>query len=248
MELKDRGILIVGGSGGIGAEVAKACAREGASVAIGYSGGEQAARETAAAIAASGGKAAVIKFDVASEASVDAGIALAKSVLGNIDGLVNGAGIHVAGPLISLKDEDMLMQIEFNLTGAIRRAKAATVLMVAQRRGSIVNIGSVSGYRMLRGHSVYTATKAGMDGFTRALAAEVAKRSIRVNGVVPGPVMTPMLKKTVQETGDDPATRVPMGRLVEASEVANAIVFLLSDRASAITGAILPVDCGYLLW
>jgi 3-oxoacyl-[acyl-carrier protein] reductase len=117
-----------------------------------------------------------------------------------------------------------------------------------QRAGSIVLTGSVSAHRMTRGHAVYSATKAGLEGLAQALASELARRGVRVNVVLPGAVASAMLEASKIETGIDPASMVPMGRLIEAQEVARACRFLLSDEASAITGALLPVDGGYSLW
>ena len=131
--------------------------------------------------------------------------------------------------------------------GTIRVTKAVIPIMQKQKSGSILQISSVLAHRMLRGHSIYSATKAGIEGFSKALASEVAKHSVRVNCLVLGPVKTPMLEKSMRFTNDDLSSRVPMNRLIETNEVAETACFILSDKASAITGSLIPVDCGYML-
>lgn len=222
-------------------------AREGAFVGIGFATGEPRATALLEEVRAAGGQGMILSLDFKHPGMLGTAVDNFIGAVGKIDGLVNSAGIHVAGPLTSLTIEEIRGQIDINLTGIIALTQAAVAQMVRRRTGSVVQIGSVSAHRVVRGHSVYSATKAGLEGFTRALAGEVARRSVRVNCVVPGPVLTPMLQKTIDETGDDPSARVPMGRLIKDSEVAEAVVFLLSDQSSAITGVMLPVDGGYLL-
>jgi 3-oxoacyl-[acyl-carrier protein] reductase len=243
-QLGGKRVLVVGGSGGIGGAVAEACGRAGAWVGVGYASGEARARAVVERIRADGGRAEPIRVDLSEPEAAGRAVA---ALEGGVDGLVNAAGLHVAGPLLSLSQAEIGRQLRVNLEGAIAVTQAALTAMVSRRSGSIVHLGSVSAHRVVRGHSVYSATKAALEGFTRAVAGEVARRNVRVNCVVPGPVPTPMLQKTIDETGDDPARRVPMARLIEAREVADTVLFLLSDAASAITGTMIPVDGGYLL-
>ena len=164
------------------------------------------------------------------------------------EGFLDATGINIPGPLLGLEEKDIRDQLEINLNASIQLTQSVLKNMVRARKGSIVHFSSVSAHRFARGHSVYSAAKAGLEGFCKALAAETAKRNIRVNTISPGPVMTDMLKSSVEQNGDDPKSRVPMNRLIEAREVAQAALFLLSDNSSAITGVNLPVDGGYTLW
>lgn len=164
------------------------------------------------------------------------------------DGLINCAGINIAGPLIGLEDDDLKNQINVNLTGPMIITKAVIKNMIRKKSGSIIHLGSVSAHRFFRGHSAYSASKAGLEGFVQAMASEVAKRGIRVNAILPGPVMSPMLQKSIDETGLDPKENIPTNKLVESYEIANMCNFLLSDQCPSMTGALIPIDGGYLLW
>jgi NAD(P)-dependent dehydrogenase (short-subunit alcohol dehydrogenase family) len=246
--LKSKRILVAGASGGIGAAVVEICAGHGAEVWAGYSSHEAPAQALAKRLTEAGSRVHAISLDLKDPSSIAGAVAQLTQNGSKIDGLINCAGIHVAGPLASLADADLVSQLQINLEGAIRLSREVSIPMVRQRSGVIVNLGSVAAHRVARGHAVYSATKAGLEGFTRALASELAKRGIRVCCVVPGPVMTPMLAHSIEETGDDPSARVPLGRTIEPSEVAQAAAFLVSDLASAITGVSLAVDGGYCLW
>lgn len=165
-----------------------------------------------------------------------------------VDGLINATGVHFSGPIVGMSDEEIKSQLSVNLEMNIQILKNILPFFLSKRKGSFVFLGSVSAHRMTRGHAVYSATKAGLEGLVKATASEVAKRNVRINIVSPGPVKTKMLDKSIQENGVDPSQLVPMGRLIESSEVADACAFLVSDLSTAITGVNLPVDGGYLLW
>lgn len=165
-----------------------------------------------------------------------------------LDGIINCAGIHRSGPLVGMNEEDIEDQLNINLKSNIWLFKYFLPQMISKRSGSIVLLGSVSAHRMTRGHAVYSATKAGLEGLIKSTAAEVAKRNIRINGILPGPVMTKMLKDSIDENGVDPTSMIPMGRLINPEEIAQVSSFLLSDLSSAMTGTLIPVDAGYLLW
>lgn len=246
---KDRVFVVSGASGAIGSEIVRALAREeGARIYAGYRSNEAAVGELVRVCTSSGAEIIPWQVDLASPAGIHSALEELAARESAIAAYVHAAGIHRAGPLVSLSDEDILSQIQVNLTSAILLSRKISELMMRRRSGCIVLIGSVSAHRMIRGHAVYSATKAALEGFAKALAAELAKRSVRVNCILPGPVLSPMLKEAMDLTSDDPVARVPMGRLIEAREVADAAVFLASERASAITGQCLAVDGGYLLW
>ena len=243
-KLADKVVLIAGGSGGIGQAVVENCAGNGAQVYLGFHRNETKAYK----ISEKYSGVTPLRLDVTDEGCMDKQLERIHSESGKLDGMVNCSGINEAGPLIAMDSFQIASQLSVNLAGSIMLTQKVLVDMVRMRSGSIVLLGSVSAHRMIRGHSVYSASMAGIEGFARALAAEVAKRGIRVNCVLPGPVKTPMLEKSMKETGDEPKNRVPMGRLIEAREVAHTISFLLSDESAAVTGTLVPVDGGYLLW
>ncbi len=242
--LNNKTILIAGATGAIGEAIARQCAALGAQVILGYNANQEKALKLQSELPNSH----TLKLDLTQNSELEQTFNEHKTLLDNVTGLVNASGINVAGPLMSLDGAAVEKQINANLTGAIQLTRLVSKSMIRKRQGSIVHMGSVSAHRMVRGHSVYSATKAGLEGFTKALAAELAKRGIRVNTVLPGPVMSEMLKNSMETTGDNPAERVPMQRLITPDEIAKATVFLLSDNSSAITGVCLPVDGGYLLW
>lgn len=249
--LRGKIILVSGASGGIGSSIAVECAREGAQVWLGYYRNSAGAEKVQTLISDQSREASAaqkVVLNVSDSASCKQGVQAILEKEGRIDALISCAGVHREGPLLGLSDLDVESQLDVNLKGSIFLSREVLNPMVRQRSGSIVFLGSVSAHRMTRGHAVYSATKAGLEGFTRALASEVAKRSIRVNCLLPGPVPSSMLQKSVDQTGDDPAARVPLGRLIQAQEVARMTVFLASDQSSAVTGASIPVDGGYLLW
>ncbi|MFP5490224.1 MAG: SDR family NAD(P)-dependent oxidoreductase [Bacteriovoracia bacterium] len=163
-------------------------------------------------------------------------------------GYVDCTGIHHSGPLMGLAEEHLNEMFQTNMLAPTKFLQLLLPLFSKKRAGSIVLMGSVSAHRMTRGHAVYSATKAGLEGLTKALASEMAKRNVRINIVLPGPVDSAMLRQSKEENGVDPAEMVPMGRLIRAEEIAKTCSFLLSNDASAITGVVLPVDGGYSLW
>lgn len=161
---------------------------------------------------------------------------------------INCAGVNIAGPLIGIDDDQIDSQLDINLTGPIKITKFILKNMIRKKEGHIIHLGSVSSHRCFRGHSGYSASKAGLEGFVRALASEVAKRGIKVNCILPGPVMSPMLEKSIEETGMDPKINIPTEKLVEKEEIAEFCSFLLSNKCPSITGATIPIDGGYMLW
>ncbi len=236
----DRVALVTGGSGGIGAASCRQLAADGACVLVGYRSGAQAA----AAVADScDGKAEPIHIDVTDEDSVAAAIDRAGD-LGTLAVLVNNAGIAEDDLLLRLDPERFDRSLQVNLRGAYLTSRAALRPMLRARGGRIVNVTSVVALRGNAGQTAYAAAKAGLIGFTKSLAREVARKGITVNAVAPGYVETAM----TAELGDEARARLvdlaPLGRPVTPDEVAAAIGFLASPAAGAITGTVLPVDGG----
>lgn len=236
IELNGKKIFVLGGSSGIGSAIITSLKNVGAEVYASYNSKDQLEIS----------KDHKIKIDLSDTSSIIASEKFFEDH--TFDGFINCAGVNIAGPLISLEYEDIKKQIDVNLSGPIIITQMILKKMIRARSGSIIHLGSVSAHRFFRGHSIYSATKAGLEGFIQAMASEVAKRGIRVNGILPGPVMTPMLEKSINETGMDPKENIPTGNLVSADEIANMCLFMLSDTCPSLTGALIPIDGGYLLW
>jgi 3-oxoacyl-[acyl-carrier protein] reductase len=241
--LKNDVALVTGGSRGIGRAIALALARAGARV-IGTSTTEQGASTLSAELTSQGynGRGAVL--DVASEGSIEA-------LLGDLDRagemptiLINNAGIARDMLLLRMKAEDWQRVLDTNLTSVFRLSKAMLRRMIRERRGRIVNIASIVGVTGNPGQSSYAAAKAGMLGFTKSLAREVASRGITVNAVAPGFIDTDMTRAMSEAQRAALATQIPMQRLGTPEDVAAAVVFLVSPQAAYITGETLHVNGG----
>jgi 3-oxoacyl-[acyl-carrier protein] reductase len=246
-ELAGQVVFVTGGSRGIGRACVLAFVRSGAKVVLGYAGNEAAAAETARLAAAHGGHAGAVsltRFDVADSAACAAAVERVVTDHGRLDVLVNNAGIAVDGLLLRLKDEDLLRQFAVNVEGAFHLAKAAARPMMKQRAGAIINLTSVVGEMGNAGQTAYAATKAALIGFTKSLARELASRQIRVNAVSPGFIDTEMTAGIPEAQREQMVEMIPAGRLGRAEEVAEAVLFLASPRASYITGEVLRVNGG----
>jgi 3-oxoacyl-[acyl-carrier protein] reductase len=231
--------IVSGGSGGIGAATCRALAADGLHVLVGY-GGNAAAAE---AVATEAGTAEPIHLDVTDADSVAAAVARAGE-LGQLAVVVNNAGITSDDLLLRLDPERFDATIAVNLRGAYLLSRAALRPMLRARSGRIISLASVVALRGNAGQTAYAASKAGLIGFTKSLAREVARKGITANVVAPGFVPTPMtdaLDDTAKQALIDLA---PTGRAVEPEEVAAVIAFLASDAARSITGAVVPVDGG----
>lgn len=235
-------VLVTGGSRGIGRAVVEALlAGTGDSVAFTWSSREAAAREVEEA---SGGRARAFHLDLADRSRPDDLVSEVEEALGPVSGLVNNAGIRRESLLALTPDTDWDAVVDSNLGGLFRCCRAVLRGMMTRRRGAIVNVSSLSALHGVAGQAAYAASKAGILGLTRSLAREVGKRNVRVNAVVPGYVATDL-------TAGLPEAAVATLRAgeclpggVTASMVAEAVLFLLSDRASGITGQTLVVDAG----
>jgi 3-oxoacyl-[acyl-carrier protein] reductase len=234
-------VLVTGGSRGIGRAVVRALAAEGRRVAFTYRDGEAGAM---ALQAECGGLAKAWQFDLCDRPRPGLVVPEIEDALGAIDGLVNNAAIRRDLLLAATPDADWDVVIDANLGGAFRCCRAVLPKMISRRGGSIVNVSSLTAVRGVAGQAAYGATKAGLIGMTKSLARELGRRNIRVNAVVPGLVMTEMI-------ADTPPERLKELRAIEAlpsgttpEDVAAMIVFLLSERAAAITGQAFLVDAG----
>ena len=242
IDLSGRVALVTGASRGIGRAIAMKLAAQGATVVA--AAREQNAAATVDEIAAAGGKAEVASVDVADAAAIDALVAGTLERHGQIDILVNNAGITKDQLMLRMKRADWDEVLATNLTAAFTLCQAALKPMIKQRAGRIVAISSVVGQMGNAGQANYAASKAGLIGFCKALAREVASRQVTVNVVAPGLVETDMTRAITEGVKSDWSTQIPLGRLGSPDDIAAAVGFLASDEASYITGQVLAVNGG----
>ena len=247
MLLDGKTALVTGASRGIGRAIALCLAAEGARVAINYAGNVKAAEEVKASIEAAGGTAILCQADIADSAAVGAMIADVVKEFGAIDILVNNAGITRDTLLMRMKDEDFAKVLDTNLKGVFYCTKAVSKLMMKKRSGRIVNVASVVGLVGNAGQTNYAAAKAGVIGFSKSAAKELASRGITVNVVAPGFIGTDMTAGLPESVKEKMLTDIPLGRMGEPEDVANAVLFLASDQASYITGQVVNVDGGMVM-
>jgi 3-oxoacyl-[acyl-carrier protein] reductase len=242
-DLSGRVSVVTGAAKGIGRAIAIALARRGAIVVPGdLLGQELTAVEQE--IESAGGKAEAMVFDVTDRAAVEAAFGRVLERFGRIDILVNNAGIARDQLLIRMKPEEWDAVLSVNLTSAFVCTQAVLRPMMKQRSGRIISIGSVVGQMGNVGQANYAASKAGIIGFSKAVAREVASRGITVNVVAPGLIDTDMTRALPESVRNDWASKVPLGRLGTPEDVASAVCYLASDEAAYITGQVLPVNGG----
>jgi len=246
MKFEGRVALVTGASQGIGHACALALAREGAIVAV-AARNRQKLDELVAAIAATGGKAAAFVFDVAEEEQVKSGIKSALGQFGKIDILVNNAGITRDQLVMRMKRADWDAVLNTNLTSAYLCIQQVIGSMLKQRWGRIINITSVFGQTGQAGQANYAASKAGLIGLTMAMAREVASRNITCNAVAPGFIETSMTSVLSEEFKQNAVKQIPLARVGQPEDIANAVCFLASEEASYITGHVLNVNGGMLM-
>lgn len=242
-QLKDRVALVTGASQGIGEAIARALAEAGASVVL-ASRNAVKLEAVVAGIRAGDGNVLAVAMDVANAGQVNAGFRQVLDRFGRLDILVNNAGITRDGLAIRMKSEDWETVLRTNLTGAHLCAQQAIGPMLRQRWGRIIQISSVVARMGNAGQANYVATKAGLIGLTKALAAELASRNITVNAIAPGFIATAMTEALPEKVVAELSARIPLGRLGLPGDVAAAAVFLASEEAGYITGHVLDVNGG----
>ena len=241
MKLEGRTALITGAGRGIGRATAIRLARDGAAIAINFKGNAAAADEAKQLVERAGGKATLVQGDVSADEIVKQALAYGG---GRLDILVNNAGITRDNLLVRMSAQEWDEVLDLNLRGAFLVTKAAMRPMMKQRSGRIVNVSSVAGVVGNAGQANYASAKAGLIGFTKTVAREMASRNITCNAVAPGFVPTDLTSDLLRQMEDTILKQIPLGRFGTVEDVANAIAFLVSDEASYITGQVLVVDGG----
>ena len=247
MQLEGKIAVVTGGSRGLGRGIALELARRGAKVVVNYHANADAANEVVGLIKNSGGDAIAVQADVSRFEAAQKLIRAAADFGGRLDIVVNNAGTTRDMLLAMMPESDWDLVIATNLKSAYNCSKVALRPMMRQKYGRIVNMTSVAGLAGNGGQTNYSASKAGLIGFTKALAKEIGPRNITVNAVAPGFVLTDLTRGLPKNLIDDMLKVTPLGRLGTVEEVAYAVAFLASDEASYITGQVLSVDCGMVM-
>jgi 3-oxoacyl-[acyl-carrier protein] reductase len=247
MSLEGKTAVITGASRGLGRAIALQLAGQGARVVINYARDSEGAQATLADVLAAGGAGCVHQADVSETKAAEGMIKAALESYGSVDVLVNNAGTTRDTLIMMMPESDWDIVIQTNLKSAFNCSKAAVKQMMRKRAGRIINITSVSGIAGNAGQTNYSASKAGLIGFTRALAREVATRNITVNAVAPGFVPTALTGNLPDELKEASLKSIPLGRWGTPEDVAHAVAFLASDEAGYITGQVLCVDGGMVM-
>ena len=245
--LKDKNIIVTGATRGIGKEIALTLAQNGANIAINYRNYNEEVEELINSIKEFGVEAIAVKCDVSKSDEVDNFISEVKNHFSSIDVLVNNAGITKDGLLLRMKDEDFNSVLDVNLKGTFNTTKSISPIMIKQKHGKIINISSVVGIVGNAGQCNYAASKAGVIGFSKSVARELASRNINVNIVAPGYIDTDMTKSLPDKVKDEILKSIPMKKMGNPKEVANLVLFLSSGLSDYITGQVINVDGGMVM-
>ena len=245
--IKGKRVLVTGSSDGIGKAIAIRLANEGADVIINYRSNSDSAQKVVSEIIALGSKSTAIMADVSDSNQVNGLIKSANDFMGGIDILINNAGVTRDNLILRMSEDDWDYVIDSNLKSAFLCTKAVLPQMLKQRSGRIVNISSIVGLNGNPGQANYTSSKAGLIGLTKTTAKEVASRSITVNAIAPGFIVTKMVEGLSPEVLKEIEKRVALGRLGNTEDVAGTVAFLVSEDASYITGQVISVDGGLVL-
>ncbi|MCA1030038.1 3-oxoacyl-[acyl-carrier-protein] reductase [Bacillus timonensis] len=239
--------LVTGASRGIGREIALELARQGANVAVNYSGSEAKANAVVDEIKALGREAIAIQADVSNSESVTNMVKEVITTFGSLDILVNNAGITRDNLLMRMKEDEWDDVININLKGVFNCTKAVTRQMMKQRNGRIINIASIVGVSGNPGQANYVAAKAGVIGLTKTTAKELASRNITVNAIAPGFITTDMTEKLTEEVKNEMLKQIPLARFGEPKDISSVVIFLASNHSGYMTGQTLHVDGGMVM-
>jgi 3-oxoacyl-[acyl-carrier protein] reductase len=247
MQLKGKTAIVTGGARGIGKSIAMTLAAEGANIVINYTRSSKEAEEVVEEVKKLGVSALAIKADVSNNDEIENLVKEVLNQFGSIDILVNNAGITRDNLLIRMSEEDFQAVIDINLKGAFICTKHVSKVMMKQRTGKIINIASVVGVMGNAGQSNYAASKAGLIGFTKSIAKELAKRNINVNAVAPGYIETDMTATLPEKVREAFMINIPMARGGSPQDVANVVLFLSSKYSDYITGQVINIDGGMVM-